>query len=141
MNNLQSLLESIYIDMRLDQDSEEVWLSDRMAAQMHEIEDELGKKYLNNLYERFLKTDNYHLYIGAKVRVKRHVPYSELFNDPTNEYSEDEGSFSLEEGREGEIIEIDVDPEFSYWDCTVKFKHDIHVMCRVEWLDWEDDDE
>lgn len=141
MNSLQSLLESIYIDMRLDLHYGHS-LSERMSNQSFEIEKELGEEHCDLIFERFLKTGDDYLYVGAKVRVKRFVPYSEVFNDPGDTYLDDDGSFSLAEGLEGEIVEIDVDPEFDYWDCTVAFHGgEMPVMCKVEWLKWGDDEE
>lgn len=141
MNSCENMLKGIYIDICLDEDGD-FGLSYRMHAWKQQLEKEFGKEELSLAHERFVKTDDDHLYVGAKVRVKRHIPYSEVFNDPGDTYLDDDGSFSLAEGLEGEIVEIDVDPEFDYWDCTVAFHGgEMPVMCKVEWLKWGDDEE
>ena len=144
MTEYRDMLIDVWIDASvLNDDGEDQ--PDWVYTHMHEIEKAIGKDVLDLAYERYTKRDASHLYKGAKVRSKRRVPYSELFNDPQDTYRDDEGSLALDADLKGEIVEdyIDheIDPE-GYFDCSVLFETSesgLPLLCRVEWLEWEDD--
>lgn len=142
---MKDILIGMWVDSEVRKRQFEYRIDGWIEAWMHEIEKEISLDELELAYERFVKRGDEHLYKGAAVRTKRPIPYSELFNDFADEYPiAADDYFFLGAGWEGQIVDTWLDADESdngYFDCSVNFPEHGSWLCRVEWLDWECDDD